>query len=1279
MSNRVFFSLTFALLVLLLVLGKYESPPTGLVVIQIGEKVSEELGVISEQNNDALRSSTLHTGLGKTTVRQFLNTQTLADGTALQGGQIVHESNEQGETGTYLKYQQSNVIFEYMLLPDEGMKIEADGRGLEGKRLQILGQDFEFTQAKFDKDGNTVQLELIAVPTKIELREGETKIFETGAGSDALSCSLTPQIIAETNVGDAKKPVVRFGIKCLKKATQEVMYEGISPIVEEDKIFTLGENKELKFAATDILIDEDGKDLVYLAVGAKTNRIKLKDSNYESSTFERGVDVNGEDIRNGLLEIGGTEEDNGNILNIHTIRYRVEAQGPRGDVYVPQGQGLRSALKQPDSMLSPAWDIRFEGLEPKSKQPRLNGTTSVHFNAKNSRYNLEFTNTKGSFYELPFLYVESGTVGLGKSNDHKLVLTEGSASNDFVIREGDYFAVTSENSYKGETHVLEYVGTDTSGKNALFEDLATGNKKIPLFQAFLIREAIKVPLTPLSMLTGFEAAEGAEGQQAEQQPAPESASQSQPEQSAQQPQPPPSNPEPQPETPRQDARDARNNAMAEQCRENLRLIQTELGNIVGGVGIQQRDGNLYLQWLGTKEFAVCSEFFNFHVVEGAFPFSEQAIQQEMQRCKKMVNIPSTVQACPNYQDMLNAIDQLCNELGDTLRAMNGMQNEIMAEYRTKCLPKLQKDVDDWNQAHGTGALLPGGQAPPVPPSTPETPPQTPPPSTPPPTPPTPPQLPGGQTPGTPPASSPIPQTPQPEDEKFICCEYCPSTKYFRFYVPFAGNNCEPTDVQRDDLSQEACGNPLYDQMPTPEEVENAPKIYGPFCPNQKDLEQKDKQKKCEDAKKAYLAIQARYEQLVAVARQILARFEASYYQDAKAEYQTAMNQAHDAYFKELLPARDTAKKFCDGVVPPAPPEPEIQPLPTPTPSPTPTPAPPSTTPTPTTPPSTPPATPPAPSSQPSFQVPPPGSPPIQLVPGASSTMGITPQPPPPGQPIPSISVTPTNTNFKNSISTPLHEMNEEQLKKVSDLKLGVPGKGSVKFLENIDARGIDFDKHVRVEPGSITVDVSAVPELNKPAILTMENMKIKNPAVLADGSFCKDCKRVSYQDGTLTFQVDHFTTFTVVEAETFATGTLVVGGKSYEFIVGNSANNPIVVDQNGDGKLDGTRTRFTVLGGGVLSVGAAGDTTDVTWIFDDKLMKNNVEEQIVMRFTRTDSKLGVNLPHNKTHEVEGTKYEQALFPSGALFTIEDRNYQNDLTIETGVKGQRLASVKVTSG
>ncbi len=1250
MSNRAFFSLTFALLILLLIFGEYESPTTGLVVIQIGEKVSEELGVISEQNNDALKSSTLHTGLGKTIVRQFLNTKTLADGTTLQGGEIVHESNEQGETGTYLKYKQSNVIFEYTLLPDEGIKIEADGRGLEGKRLQILGQDFEFTQAGFDKDGNTVQLELIAVPTKIELREGETKTFEAGD----LICSLTPQIIAETGVGDAKKPVARFGIKCVKKATLEVAYEGISPIVEEDKIFTLGENKELRFAATDILIDEDGKDLVYLAVGAKTNRIKLKDSNYESSTFERGVDVNGEDIRNGLLEIGGTEEDNGNILNIHTIRYRVEAQGPRGDVYVPQGQGLRSALKQPDSMLSPAWDIRFEGLEPKSKQPKLSGTTSVRFNAKNSRYNLEFTNNKGLFYELPFLYVENGAVGLGKANDHKLVLTEGSASNDFVIREGDYFAVTSDNSYKGETHVLEYLGTDTSGKNALFEDLATGNKKVPLFQAFLIREAIKVPLTPLSALTGFDVAENAEGQQAEQQQAQQNEPAQQPQEQQPSPEAPqqqetPAQPEPpqetppeaprQQEAPRQDARDARENAMMGKCKENLRLIQTELGNIVGGVGIQQRDGNLHMRWLGTDEFPVCSEFFNFHVVEKAFPFSERAIQQEMQRCKKMPNIPPSVQACPNYQEMLNTIDQLCSELGDTLRAMNGMQNEIMEEYRTKCLPKLQKDIDDWNRARGLGTRLPGGQG------APENPPPAP--ATPPPAPEQPPQ----QPPETPPDS-----TASPEDEKFICCEFCPSNQYMRFYIPFVGNDCEPGDARRDDLNQETCANPLVENMPTPETLENEPKTYGPACPSPQDLEQKDKQKKCGEAKQKYLALKAQYESVVPGVRGAWERYQQSGYTDvgAKVEYDQLYHEAHDVYFKEMLSARDEAKRLCDGVVPPAPVSLEKNSAPT-APAATPDPEPASTPPPPAT---TPSATPTTPSSTPTPTTP-------------------TPAPTTPPTP-PAPANLPKNDHFKNTASTPLHEMNEEQLKKVSDLKLGVPNTGSVKFLENIDARGIDFDKYVRIEPGSITVDVNAVPELNKPAVLIMENMKIKNPAVLADGSFCKDCKIVSYQDGTVTFQVDHFTTFTVVEAETFATGTLVVGGKSYEFIVGNSANNPIVVDQNGDGALDGTRVRFTVLGGGVLNVGAAGDTTDVTWIFDDKLMKNNVEEQIRIRFTRTDSKLGVSLPDNKTYEVEGTKYEQAMFPSGALFTIEDRDYQNDLTIETGVKGQRLASVKVTS-
>ncbi len=58
-----------------------------------------------------------------------------------------------------------------------------------------------------------------------------------------------------------------------------------------------------------------------------------------------------------------------------------------------------------------------------------------------------------------------------------------------------------------------------------------------------------------------------------------------------------------------------------------------------------------------------------------------------------------------------------------------------------------------------------------------------------------------------------------------CCEACPATDADRFYIPFAGNTCEPGDVRRDDLTGNACGNPLM------EETDRLPITYGSRCPN----------------------------------------------------------------------------------------------------------------------------------------------------------------------------------------------------------------------------------------------------------------------------------------------------------------------------------------------------------------------------------------------------------------------------------------------------------------
>jgi len=283
------------------------------------------------------------------------------------------------------------------------------------------------------------------------------------------------------------------------------------------------------------------------------------------------------------------------------------------------------------------------------------------------------------------------------------------------------------------------------------------------------------------------------------------------------------------------------------------------------------------------------------------------------------------------------------------------------------------------------------------------------------------------------------------------------------------------------------------------------------------------------------------------------------------------------------------------------------------------------------------------------------------------------QPTPPVQP-PVQSVTPKNSNFKNDISTPLHEMSEEQLKQVSDLKIGIPNTGSVKFLEDIDARGIDFDNAVKISQGSVTVDVAAVPQLNKPAILTIENLNLKNPSLLADGSVCSQCTDVSYKDGTLMFQVTHFTTFTAVEAGG-KKGTLMVGGQSYTFFV-NTDNNKIVVDQNADGTLDSSSVDIHVAGNGELELGAAGGTVDIVLRTAKRYLENQTEDETTtIRTAVSGSAAGITLPNLNTTYNKAAKTQEGMTHYGALFVLESKDTHNDLTI-TYPSSQRVADVRV---
>ena len=90
--------------------------------------------------------------------------------------------------------------------------------------------------------------------------------------------------------------------------------------------------------------------------------------------------------------------------------------------------------------------------------------------------------------------------------------------------------------------------------------------------------------------------------------------------------------------------------------------------------------------------------------------------------------------------------------------------------------------------------------------------------------------------------------------------------------------------------------------------------------------------------------------------------------------------------------------------------------------------------------------------------------------------------------------------------------------------------GMINFTELINLnQSLDLDTYIEIANNSISINSSALPQLNYSAILTLYNLAFVNPIILIDGSECNSsiCTRISYTNNTLIFNVTHFTTYSV--------------------------------------------------------------------------------------------------------------------------------------------------------
>ncbi len=103
---------------------------------------------------------------------------------------------------------------------------------------------------------------------------------------------------------------------------------------------------------------------------------------------------------------------------------------------------------------------------------------------------------------------------------------------------------------------------------------------------------------------------------------------------------------------------------------------------------------------------------------------------------------------------------------------------------------------------------------------------------------------------------------------------------------------------------------------------------------------------------------------------------------------------------------------------------------------------------------------------------------------------------------------------------------------LSDLVIENTRYGKITFSEPVNlSGGADLNANINISYDSIGINSTALPELNKLAVLQLYNLTFANPRVLKDGSACSptDCTITSYTGGILSFTITGFSTYSADE------------------------------------------------------------------------------------------------------------------------------------------------------
>ncbi len=115
------------------------------------------------------------------------------------------------------------------------------------------------------------------------------------------------------------------------------------------------------------------------------------------------------------------------------------------------------------------------------------------------------------------------------------------------------------------------------------------------------------------------------------------------------------------------------------------------------------------------------------------------------------------------------------------------------------------------------------------------------------------------------------------------------------------------------------------------------------------------------------------------------------------------------------------------------------------------------------------------------------------------------------------------------------DLSQVNISNITNLIIDQPSYGKINFSESVDLSSrADFNTNVNISNNRIEINSTALPILNKSAILYLYNLTFSNPRILRNSLVCPSsiCTKISYSAGTLMFNVTQFSVYSAEEMPT---------------------------------------------------------------------------------------------------------------------------------------------------